>query len=248
MPNGSVSLANIRLSLVNGTAFVDFSAVGTLTPYVGQRLTLTDSAGKKAVGYLKSVGTGETLDSELIGWTNNPSFAYETFTVNGDTINLDAVINSAGYGIAYNTLGTAQGKLFKVTYNMTLNSGTAPEFVAGSNTSYSNKLVVLSSGTAGSRTGYFVGRYATEYAGFNTGNGTETNFATASTSLKQVLTPSATGVTITSTRGGSVYSWESIESGFNYNDSAGYTYFISLPRTKKSKFISQYNYFYRRNR
>lgn len=29
--SGTVTLANIRLSLVNGTAFVDFSSAGTLT-------------------------------------------------------------------------------------------------------------------------------------------------------------------------------------------------------------------------
>jgi len=61
MPSGSVSLTNIRLSLVNGTAFVDFSAVGTLTPYLNRKLILTDSAGKKAVGYIKAAGTGETI-------------------------------------------------------------------------------------------------------------------------------------------------------------------------------------------
>ena len=36
-------------------------------------------------------------------------------------------------------------------------------------------------------------------------------------SVKQVLTPSATGVTITSTPGGTTYNWASVESGFNYN-------------------------------
>lgn len=40
-------------------------------------------------------------------------------------------------------------------------------------------------------------------------------------SLKQVLTPSATGVTITSTPNGGTYNWASIESGFNYNDAGG---------------------------
>ena len=56
--SGSVTRANSRLSLVDGTAFVDFSAAGTLTDYLGQKLTITDSAGKKAVGYIKAAGTG----------------------------------------------------------------------------------------------------------------------------------------------------------------------------------------------
>ena len=64
--SGSVTRANSRLSLVDGTAFVDFSAAGTLTAYLGQKLTITDSAGKKATGYIKAAGTGETLGDELV--------------------------------------------------------------------------------------------------------------------------------------------------------------------------------------
>jgi hypothetical protein len=46
-------------------------------------------------------------------------------------------------------------------------------------------------------------------------------------SAKQVLTPSSTGVTITSAANGSTYNWASEDSGFNRNDSSGYTYSIS---------------------
>ncbi len=42
-------------------------------------------------------------------------------------------------------------------------------------------------------------------------------------SAKEVLTPSVTGVTIVSTLGGTTYNWTSKETGFNYNDPAGYT-------------------------
>jgi hypothetical protein len=45
-------------------------------------------------------------------------------------------------------------------------------------------------------------------------------------SQKQVLTPSATGVTITSTAGGTTYNWESKDSGFDYNDANGYSFEI----------------------
>ena len=41
-----------------------------------------------------------------------------------------------------------------------------------------------------------------------------------------VLSASTSGVTITSTPDGSIYNWESIESGFNCDDAAGYTYQI----------------------
>jgi hypothetical protein len=46
-------------------------------------------------------------------------------------------------------------------------------------------------------------------------------------SVRQVNTPSATGVTITTTADGSTYNWTSIDSGFNPNDAIGYIYTIS---------------------
>lgn len=62
---GTVSLANARLSLVNGTAFVDFSSANTLTPYLGWKLTLMDSAGKKAIGYIKAAGGQEATTGSV---------------------------------------------------------------------------------------------------------------------------------------------------------------------------------------
>ncbi|OPY77746.1 MAG: hypothetical protein A4E64_01002 [Syntrophorhabdus sp. PtaU1.Bin058] len=51
-------------------------------------------------------------------------------------------------------------------------------------------------------------------------------------SVKQILAPSVTGVTIVSAPGGETQSWESIEEGFNFNDAAGYTYDIyEIPST-----------------
>ncbi len=64
---GSVTLENIRLSLVAGTAFADFSEAGVLTNALGGKLTVTDSGGvNKAIGYIKAAGTGETTGTELI--------------------------------------------------------------------------------------------------------------------------------------------------------------------------------------
>ena len=50
-------------------------------------------------------------------------------------------------------------------------------------------------------------------------------------SVRQVLTPSATGVTITSTANGSIYDWTSEDAGFN-PDAANYTYsIVGVPTT-----------------
>jgi hypothetical protein len=55
-------------------------------------------------------------------------------------------------------------------------------------------------------------------------SGKTTLYDTAS--VTQVLTPSTTGVTIVSSSGGSSYNWTSEQSGFNRDDSGGYTYSI----------------------
>lgn len=54
--SGTVSLANMKLSLANGNAFADFNSAGTLTNYIGQKITVKDSAGKTATGFIKAAG------------------------------------------------------------------------------------------------------------------------------------------------------------------------------------------------
>ena len=65
MPSGSVTRTNMKISAIDGTAFVDFSAADVLTNYLGGKLIITDSAGKKLIGYIKAAGSGETLSDEL---------------------------------------------------------------------------------------------------------------------------------------------------------------------------------------
>jgi hypothetical protein len=214
----TVTLANIRLSFVAGTAFVDFSSAGTLTPYLNYRLVLTDSAGKKAIGYIKSAGTGETLGEELVtngdfdpdeGWTkgvwsiadgkaaataSSYSFLYQNADLAGKLIKSSVDINSISVGA------------IKVCYHGTANGGTA-RTTTGTHAEY---YTPSSSGTA------------------TIGAQTQVNVTCSidNLSMKQVLTPSTTGVTITSTPNGSTYNWASVESGFNYNDASGYTTLI----------------------
>jgi hypothetical protein len=222
----TVTLANIRLSFVAGTAFVDFSSAGTLTPYLNYRLVLTDSAGKKAIGYIKSAGTGETLGEELVtngdfdpdeGWTkgvwsiadgkaaataSSYSFLYQNADLAGKLIKSSVDINSISVGA------------IKVCYHGTANGGTA-RTTTGTHAEY---YTPSSSGTA------------------TIGAQTQVNVTCSidNLSMKQVLTPSTTGVTITSTPNGSTYNWASIEAGFNYNDASGYTWKI-IPHTRFSR-------------
>lgn len=246
LASGSVTLANSRLSLVAGTAFVDFSTADVLTDYLGKKLIITDSAGKKASGYIKAAGTGETLGSEL--WTNgnmetgDPPTGWNTVlgsavsraaderTGGAGSYSLECT-NTTGAGFGSESdydIGNATGKLYKQSVWM---KAISPDgvylFVAweggltgtlSNSTSWANVVNYYTSTTS-------LGERIYLYLNSNTVDSWVGRYYDYS--IKQVLTPSATGVTIVSTKDGTVYNWTSEETGFNRNDADGYTYLIT---------------------
>ena len=225
--SGSVTRANTKLSAVDGTAFVDFSTANVLTNYAPKsKLTVTDSAGKKLVGYIKAAGTGETLGSELI---TNGGFDTDTVWTKHDGWSIDG-------GKAVKVVGTGNGRCVYQTAPLSLHGCYLGSFdteaVAAAALGMSqilsgtdNQLIVQWHQSTGTKTGY-----ATALAGGNVIIGVHSEpWGTATidnVSLKQLLTPSVTGVTITSTPDGTTYNWASKEAGFNYNAASGYTYTI----------------------
>lgn len=223
--SGSVTLANMRLSAVGGTAFVDFSLAGTLTPYLDRRLIITDSAGKKIQGYIKAAGTGETYGANLlaamdltVGWT-----------ASGAVINDADTFTTAGAGGVYKNAGTlTASKLYKGIFNGATTASSARLTNTGPEPKGTYALVT--------GTGYGVATSTNIYIANNDAGTTDITVATSE--LKQVLTPAATGVTIVSTYGGTTYNWTSQESGFNYNDTSGYTYEIEAGSPSASPSLS----------
>lgn len=241
--SGSVTRANSRLSLVDGTAFVDFSAADVLTDYIGKRIVITDSAGKKAVGYIKAAGTGETLgdelatnggfDSDTTGWSIGNS-ALLASVAGGESGNcLQITENGAASPYASKGMSVVQGALYKSNYSVKQGtSSTYRGYITGTSIYETYPLIVDRTSTSewvaqgpwyrvpiGTGTAWFILLNMAAQ-----GSGLTHLFDSAT--FKQVLTPSATGVTITSTPNGTTYNWTSIESGFNYNDASGYTYTI----------------------
>ncbi len=232
---GTVTLANTRLSLVNGAAFFDPSVVSLLTELLGCKLTVTSkSTGAKIVGYIKAAGTGETLGDEKItngdfatgdgtGWTEGGlATSNEDYTGNELTV----TITSTGSKIFAQTQTLANNALYKSTVAVRDYScgGRAIYTRFGGSTNLTANITAN-----GTFSGYAVKTAA--YLNFSVGNVSSLTsgdvFTVDDISLKQVLTPSTTGVTITSTPGGTTYNWASIEAGFNYNDASGYTYKVS---------------------
>lgn len=229
--SGAVTLANMRLSAVNGTAFTDFSAAGTFTNCAGDSITIIDSAEKKIGGWIKAAGTGETLDDELIvsEFTTPAAQPYDPFTVSGtditSAINGGITATALQGVISFTMLAT-----YKFTNILILNSGQAPTPNIG--TRHGDPVYAIwpwiqyAQCVNGVNNQYRTCYLAGVVNGFDFYNNAAANWSSTNNSLRKVLTPSATGVTIVSSRGGSTYNWASQEAGFNYNDAANYTYSI----------------------
>lgn len=242
--SGSVTLENIRLSGVNGNgtasggAFVDFSAATVLTGKIGHLLEIYDSSNRKISGWIKAAGTGATYASNLV---LNPEF-------DSDTTSWSAVLATLA-----SITGGQSGNCLAVTLTSGSTGGAKQTVTVSSDglylySSYYKKStstlgrVYLGSADAGSQyyTSGDVGNAAwTQLSKYFTSSGTSvfvyvqnrggvpSIFLHDTVSLVRVLTPSATGVTITSTKGGGtspLYNWAFKDSNFNWNSS--YTYKI----------------------
>jgi hypothetical protein len=214
------TLTGLRISAVDGTAFLD--ACAALVPYAdGSHLVeIYDASGRMLRGYLGAAGSGEDLGAELItSWTHNATYPYETFTVDG--INITRAVNdAAGVGLASVAATINAGDLTKFTGTLTINDGTAPNVMvknAPASSTYHQYLML-----AGAYSRYWTA--ATELWDYLClqNNNVAMDFAIASPSWKKVTGPSADGCTIVSAKGGAVANFAYKNASFTYNSSAYY--------------------------
>lgn len=201
-------------------------SVTPLTNHIGHLLRVKSlTSGQVLQGDIKAAGTGETVGAErIVSWTNRAGQAYDTLIINGNGHDVDSAVNlAADIATAYTNNSAAGGELQKIVLDITLNSGTAPTLhpTIDSSGSVGAGIGAVSDGTV-----YYTG--ATGIYGFAIRQAsTATNFSLL-VSQKQVLTPSATGATIVSTKGGATYNWAAKPTTLStfLNDAAGYTYEI----------------------
>jgi len=210
---GSVTQANVRLSIVNGTAFADFSSAGTLINNLGSKVVITDSAAKKLTGFIKSAGTGETYGSDLYaGWDFTSGWSAASATIADN----NSFANTSAYGYIYKNI-LSSGALYYGAYTATTGSNLTFWYPTADASKSGSRL--SANGVYGYRTALTTTAALINWTVLGTTDVTQLE-------LKQVLTPSATGATIVSTSTGSTYNWASEDSGFNRNDSSNYTYTI----------------------
>jgi len=219
----TLSSVAMNISAVDGTAFLSNPSTD-LRPYcnAGWKATITDAAGKYNTAILGAVGTGESLDTELIiAWTNSAANPYEAWDSSSPP-NVASAINTTGGGRADFGNKTA-GILTKNVFNPTFSVGTSVILANGvteGNPVFSGIQHAL---LGGESTKYITISSALPLIGLFTGQGTNVNYS-ATCSSKQVLTPSNTGCTLLNAAG--AQSFISKDAAFTYN-AASYTVTIT---------------------
>ena len=244
--SATAATASAKISLESGAAFVDFSIANALAPYTGGHITITDSAGKTITGWISAAGVGETTGANIVpnptvevdatGWSKWPSGA----SAGRDLVSTEGA-NGTGHSFQVKAVSTSYHYVWPP--EMVLTSGALyrigfwyrnshPETVGATSLSImrSNALEqhkafgnIEKPGSWTNFTGYFssvpskaqTGQrvYIANYAC----TGYDNVAYVDEVSVQKVLAPSATGVTIVSSFGGSVRDWESVDAAFNPN-------------------------------
>jgi len=219
------TITGLRVSAVDGTAFIDGANASVTALADGNHsIEIYDRAGRFIKGVLKAAGSGETLSAELITlWQSQPGVEMTSISSFNNSITT-ATATTANQCCQTNILVSTAGSLLESTVsNYILSSGTNPNQGIASNVRFWTGGASYGPVTAGNISNIYATTIsATERWGFRTNN--STNFS-VTVSSKQVLTPSATGVTIVSAKQGAVYNWSVKNPSFTYN---AVSYFVII--------------------
>lgn len=227
-PDGIQTITGLRISAVDGTAFLDNCA--ELQKYAGRMIRIYDSGSRYLEGWIKANGSGEGLSEiELLSgksWTNYVANPFETFTVSG--LDITSAINSSSGACCWLQITASIGVLAKLTTNIIINASdiAAVVFDNTNNLSSSTRFEIIQNiASSNNYSVYGTMPYVNPYFGYRVTNSHMVNFSASGHSIKQVLTPSALGLTIVSTQGGSTYNFTTKTASFVYN-AASYRYKI----------------------
>jgi hypothetical protein len=205
------TITGLRISAVDGTAFLDNCAA--LIPYAdgNHRIEIYDSSNRMLRGVLKAAGSSEGLGADLLSGLDISDGNWTPTTV---TINSSAIFTlTSTAGSIHRPLLTTDC-LYKTSL---VGTKTADRFFL-TQVGSSQKIIDANDGY-----GYCT---ATSARFQFQGAGEVGNTCTITTAdLFQVTAPSSSGVTIVSTKGGATQSFASKNDSFTYN-AASYRYAI----------------------
>jgi hypothetical protein len=226
----------LRMVLADSIAAM-LDADEDLTRFENDELvTVTDTAGKVATGYIKEADVAESLDSELLtngsmeldsGWASvgSPTTNERHGVVRPGTGDFSRMMatTSVGQGIKNIPFTSVEGALYKLDYwvktyydvyhavQLTDDTYTLLREEKYHKRTWNNiieYITLLNSGSAG-----VLSFLSSKYAAYD-------DFWFDDASLKEVTNLGITGVHIVSTEGGSTRNWANIEAGFDPNNIA----------------------------
>ena len=204
------TITDLRISAVDGTAFID-NAGATIPTYAdgNHSIEIYDSSNRMLRGVLKAAGTGETYSSDLFaGWDFTSGWNYGPTTT----------INSSSQFTTSATTGYV-GKPSIITTNA-LYRGTLLATTTASVVQFRDNTSTKTYYNYGTTNGYFnaINAGVTIYIFGSTG----CSCTVGTLSLAKVLTPSSSGCTIVSAKGGTTYNFSYKNASFTYNAASYY--------------------------
>jgi hypothetical protein len=217
------TVTGLRISAVDGGgtesggAFVDGANASITALADGAHLIeIYDSANRMIKGVLKAAGSAEGLDVELIGDPAFDSDAYWLKTeVNWTVLGGKAIAVAVDNGHAvYKQISNTVGALYKsVVICDAYTEGTFGIQVCG--------ITVPFTGT-GTKTAYRTSAGDTSFGINSTTDFPKLTASFTDITAKQVLTPSTSGATIVSAKGGTVWNFSYKNTSFEYNEASYY--------------------------
>ncbi len=223
--NSIVFTENSTNMVINGSGYLNGTTVGANFVDGTHSIEIYDSAGRFLRGVLKAVGTGEGLGSELVdGWTNYGAYPFETFTP-GAGLDITQAVNTVGYGMAYKVVTQDIGWLTKIVATINIASG-AWHAAGGFGPYYGASTPIYTVKTTTTGTYGTINQVVDKVGCWQVD---AIDFSLSGFSYKQVLTPSTSGVTIVSAKGGVTYNFGYKDASFTYN-AASYTVIVKKLR------------------
>lgn len=201
------TVTGLRISSVNGTAFID-NAGATIPTYAdgNHQIEIYDASNRMLRGVLKAAGTSEGLGADLLsGWDFTSGWTPKATTTINDNNTFTA---GDGSGYVKKTIAIT-GLLFKSTIVGTVSVGTLQILDGATSTIANNATPIYRTATFND---------IMVYNGF-TSNGSVTDIT--SMSMYQVTAPSS-GATIVSAKGGETYNFSYKNPSFKYNAASYY--------------------------
>lgn len=208
------TITGLRISAVDGTAFID-NAGATIPTYAdgNHLIEIYDSANRMLKGVLKAAGTSATEGSDsartFVAETGTPTIAGDQITFS----NALEGVKESDYWI--------NGGLYLVDWSITSHSGIGNFYLFGGG--------LATTGISKAANGNYTSYITSNSVNLRIVSGFGCSGITTINSIKQVLTPSSSGATITTLKNGDVYNWSYKNSSFSFN-SASYYVIIKLIR------------------